>query len=491
MSNGVMMQFFQWYTPADGGLWRELADSAKSLADQGFTALWLPPAGKGASGPHSVGYDSYDLFDLGEFDQKGAAATKYGTKEQYLAAVRAAQGEGLQVYADVVFNHKDGGDEKELVWVQAVDREDRNRPLGDWFPMHAWTQFNFEKRGGRYSRMRWFWWCFDALSYNADTGDQNTIFRLKDKTFSTEVSPEHGNYDYLMANDLDTGAEFVQGELRYWGEWFLEMTGVDGFRLDACKHIRAGFFREWLGHLRGKYGRELFTVGEYWSNDVNDLNRYLASVGGSMSLFDVPLHDRFYRASRMNGDFDMRTLLDNTLVQSNPLKAVTFVDNHDTQPCQALQSPVEDWFKPLAYALILLRREGYPCVFYADYHGTQYYEQHNDRCFEANITMGRHRWLIDKFLWARKAYGYGDQRDYFDHWDTVGWTRFGDAAHPGAMAVLMSDGWFEGSKWMDAGRPNAWFHDHTGHIPDRIQANADGWANFRCPARSVSVWLQE
>ena len=33
---------------------------------------------------------------------------------------------------------------------------------------------------------------------------------------------------------------------------------------------------------------------------------------------------------------------------------------------------VEPWFKPLAYALILLRREGYPCIFYADYYGAEY-----------------------------------------------------------------------------------------------------------------------
>ena len=34
-----------------------------------------------------------------------------------------------------------------------------------------------------------------------------------------------------------------------------------------------------------------------------------------------------------------------------------------------MESFVEDWFKPMAYALILLRREGYPCVFYGDYKG--------------------------------------------------------------------------------------------------------------------------
>ena len=43
--------------------------------------------------------------------------------------------------------------------------------------------------------------------------------------------------------------------------------------------------------------------------------------------------------------------------------------NHDTQPYQALEAPIEPFFKPLAYALILLRFDGYPCIFYGDLYG--------------------------------------------------------------------------------------------------------------------------
>ena len=51
------------------------------------------------------------------------------------------------------------------------------------------------------------------------------------------------------------------------------------------------------------------------------------------------------------------------------MNVVTFVDNHDSQPNESLESWVEDWFKQSAYALILLREDGYPCVFYGDYFG--------------------------------------------------------------------------------------------------------------------------
>ena len=58
----------------------------------------------------------------------------------------------------------------------------------------------------------------------------------------------------------------------------------------------------------------------------------------------------------------MRRLLDNTLTICSPQHAVTFVDNHDSQPGGSLASEVKDWFKPLAYALILLMKEGYPVI---------------------------------------------------------------------------------------------------------------------------------
>lgn len=71
---------FHWYYPDGGQLWGEVASKAGSLADMGITDVWLPPAGKGATGGYSVGYDAYHLFDLGEFDQEGTIATKYGDR---------------------------------------------------------------------------------------------------------------------------------------------------------------------------------------------------------------------------------------------------------------------------------------------------------------------------------------------------------------------------------------------------------------------------
>jgi alpha-amylase len=487
-TNGVIMQYFQWYTPADGSLWRELAARAHELAVAGFTSVWIPPCSKGSGGASDVGYGQYDLFDLGEFNQKGSTRTKYGTRDELIAAIRAVQESGMQVYADVVFNHKDGADETEEVWAQEVDWEDRNRTTNDWEKILAWTKFTFPGRRTTYSEMQWRWWCFDSLSYNEARHDDKHLYRLKERGFETEVSHEHGNYDYLLANDLDMGVERVRDELLYWGRWFIETTGVDGFRCDAVKHIRSTWFPVWLAHVREHFQQEFFAVGEYWSQDIKDLRDYISASGGCMSLFDVPLHYQFHRASRAGSSFDMRTIFDNTLVKEQPSLAVTFVENHDSQPCQSLESTVEPWFKPLAYALILLRREGYPCVFYGDYYGAEYSD---DKCRGGEpVTLYSHRWMIDRFLEARAAHGYGEQEDYFDHPNTVGWTRLGDDEHTGAMAVLMSTG-ADGNKWMNVGRQSATFLDLTGQVKERVVTNQDGWGNFLCKGGKVSVWLEE
>jgi alpha-amylase len=49
---------------------------------------------------------SYDIWDLGEFDQKGAQRTKWGTKDELLSAIKTATEKGIICYIDAVMNHK-------------------------------------------------------------------------------------------------------------------------------------------------------------------------------------------------------------------------------------------------------------------------------------------------------------------------------------------------------------------------------------------------
>src|SRR5206468_1208976 len=118
---------------------------------------------------------------------------------------------------------------------------------------------------------------------------------------------------------------------------------------------------------------DLFAVGEYWAPDnIPVMLRYIDTMDGKIALFDAGLHKNLYRASIEGRDFNLACMFNDTIVATRPVHAVTIAGNHDTQPLQLLESPIEEWFKPSAYALILLREQGYPCVFYPDLFGAKY-----------------------------------------------------------------------------------------------------------------------
>ena len=140
MANHTMMQYFEWYLPENGLHWRRCAAQAGRLEEAGIDMVWLPPAYKGAAGAKSVGYDVYDMYDLGEFDQKGSVRTKYGTRDEYLAAVRGLQQQGIQVLADIVLNHRMGADGTEVVVADETLSTDRNQEISPDRTITAWTQ---------------------------------------------------------------------------------------------------------------------------------------------------------------------------------------------------------------------------------------------------------------------------------------------------------------------------------------------------------------
>lgn len=491
MSNGTMFQFFHWYSPGEGKLWKEVAEKAAHLAALGVTSVWLPPAYKANGGGYSVGYDVYDLYDLGEFDQKGTIATKYGTKDEYLHAIAELQKNGIQALADIVLNHKAGGDETEVVNAVKMDPGNRLVPISDPYEIEAFTKFYFPGRKGKYSEFIWDHQCFSGVDFDNRNGE-TAIFNILQEwghDWDEVIDTEKGNYDYLMYNDIEFRNPALREELDRWGKWYVENTGIDGFRLDAVKHISPRFYAEWLSRLREDTGKELFTVGEYWAPGfVHLLLKYLEATHDAMSLFDSSLHHNLHRASKMGNNYDMRTILDNTLVKARPDKAVTLVENHDTQPLQSLEAPVDPWFKPIAYALILLRYDGFPCVFYPDLFGS-IYKDHGRDGYEYEIFLN----IVDgleTMMKVRKDHAYGMQRDYFDHANCIGWTREGDDEHAGC-AVVLSNG-DAGTKRMEMGGRYAGktFIDALGKRPEKIKIGKDGWAEFLCPPGGVSVWLQ-
>ena len=480
--NDCMMQYFEWYLPSNSTLWRKAQKDGTYLANLGINYVWFPPAYKGASGTNDVGYGVYDLYDLGEFNQKGAIPTKYGTKEEYLNAIKILKENNIKVLADIVLNHKMGADEVEEVLAVQDDENNRNVSLTNFIPIKAWTKYTFPGRGDIYSDFKWDWTHFHGIDWD-ENSKKASIYKFYGKKWDIDVDKEKGNFDYLMGADIDMNNIDVLKELIKWGKWYYLLTKIDGFRLDAVKHIRADFFPKWLKEIEEECNdnKPIFTIGEYWSIDIDVLNKYIEKTSRKIRLFDVPLHYNMYKASMGNGEFNLSEIFDGTLVKDNPDLAITFVDNHDTEPGQALDSWILDWFKPHCYSLILLRNEGIPCVFYGDYYGIP----------EKNISAKNE--LLDKLLKVRKYFAYGEQEDYLVSEDVIGFVRKGDYEHSDSgIAVVMSDK-EAGSVKMNLGRmnSNAVFYDCLGNIKDKVYIDQNGDGIFSCKDGSVSVWIKD
>ncbi|MDO5714662.1 MAG: alpha-amylase [Tissierellia bacterium] len=471
--NDIMLQGFEWYMNDCDNYWKWLSNEAKRLSSLGFNSIWIPPFCK-ATSVFDTGYGIYDLYDLGEFDQKGDIRTKYGTKEDLLDAIDTCHKENLLVFGDFVLNHKAGGDFTEECMAVKVDPNNREKELEEPKNILGWTGFNFPGRNKKYSPFIWHFQHFSGVNYDDKTKDTGIYKILKgDRDWNQGVSHEYGNYDYLMFSDIDHSDPDVKEEIFRWTDWVLEETGIDGIRFDALKHMDQSFIKELVEYIKEKK-KDYYLFGEYWENNPDIFGEYLFHVNYEIDLFDVALHFHFVEAGK-NQNYDLRNIFQHTLVKEHPLKAVTFVDNHDTQPGQALESTVADWFKPLAYGLILLRKDGYPCVFYGDLYGV-----------DGDFPMNSHCLWIEKLMKLRKKYALGEEIDYFVDPKCIGWIR----KKEDILAVVLSTGDSKGIE-MDCGKEYAGkkFIDALDQCKEPIFANDQGKAVFYAPQRGMSAWI--
>ncbi len=481
MENGILFQAFEWYLADDGNYYKAMIEKLDELKEIGITAIYLPPVYK-ATSTKDTGYGAYDLYDLGEFDQKGSIRTKYGRKDELKKLISEIHKREMSVYADAVLNHKAGGDKTEKFMAIMVDKNDRNREVSDPIEIEGWTGFNFPARGDKYSDFKWNFNHFSGVDYDNLTG-KSAIYRIigENKGWNLGVSSERGNFDYLMFADLDLAHPEVKKELKKWALWFIQELNIDGFRLDALKHMDQVFINELINFIEEKVAKDFYILGEYWINDLDINNKFLEEIDYRADLFDVSLHYNLNNASKMGSDYDLRKIFDNTLVKHHPLTAVTFVDNHDSQPGESLESFIEAWFKEIAYGLILLRKDGYPCIFYGDYYGTG-----------GKYPQDGFKERISKLAKIRKSFAYGDQDDYFHSSTSIGWVRHGNKKHPNKCAVVISIGdkdtirMFVGKE--EEGKT---YYDYTSNNKGQVTIDKDGFGNFLVSPGSISVWLEE
>ncbi|KAF8442339.1 glycoside hydrolase family 13 protein [Boletus edulis BED1] len=474
--NPAMIQFFTWDAQhPDMSWWKHFKTELPRLAELGFTQAWLPPPNKGMNGK----------WDLGEFDQKGTIPTRWGTREELSQACSAARQDNVGVIIDAVLNHKIGADRPETFSAVRVDPENRVRDLEQEREIRGWTAFDFPGRQGKYSGMKWTHKHFTGLDWD-DLTQTNGIYRISSKQWSTRVDTELGNYDYLLGVDIDHGHPAVRDDLHAWGSWILDVMSGSGFRLDAIKHIDRNFLLEFIQRARGAPNRErLFVVAEYWTAKL--LLPSIRAFRGQAAFFDVPLHENFHQASKSGSSYDLRRILDKSLVAIRPGDAVTFVDNHEVmqQIGQSLESWVGTNFKVQAYALILLRCDGFPCVFYGDLYP-------NQECFD-EATSDK----IIRLLTARKMFAYGPLKDYFLYRNCIGFVRMGDSEHAGCVVVMSNESPALGKMTSPIIRMNvgpcgrsAVFRGFL-DTSRRVAVDSKGWGDFYCSRNAVEVWIKD
>jgi len=309
-----MMQGFYWDVPAGGNWWNTMKNEAYGLrymaGGKGINRIWFPPVSKSAGGGYSMGYDPYDYYDLGQYNQHGTTETRFGSQAELKAAIAQFKSYGISCMADIVLNHRSGA------------ASEHNPKTGG----NTWTDFSGVQSG----KAGWHW---DSFHPNNHCGGDSDVF---------------GGFP-----DVCYVAGSAHNDMRGWMDWLTDSSnaGFDSWRFDYVKGIHPWVVKNM------KTTR--YAIGEYWDANVNTLDWW--ANASEASVFDFATYYQLKDiCNNTGGGGYLPNLLDasKTYVNKNHWKAVTFVGNHDTDEIYT--------DKMLAYAFILTFK-GYPCIFWKDY----------------------------------------------------------------------------------------------------------------------------
>ena len=443
---GVMLQAFYWDCPRiekkEFKWWKHVSKQIPALAEVGFTSLWLPPVHKAANlGGFSMGYDPYDYYDLGEFDQKGTVSTWFGTKQELLNLIETVHSHGLSLIADVVINHNSGADESEVNPLTGQERWTLFKPKSETFPRN--------------------WECFHPSMY--ESWDEGTFGDMPDLS--------HRN-------------PYVYAEILKMTRWLIEEIGFDGFRYDYVKGYGANTITAIQEYRYMRDGKPFspYGVAEFWG-DAQSIEHWvdLANFSNTnpVDAFDFPLRELLKTLCDRYG-FSLRELATGeTVLRKQPQTAVTFVENHDLR--DEGRPIIND--KLLAYSYILTH-EGYPCVFWQDY-------------FSYNLALEGSPNGIAALVRAHEKYAGGNTQTLWLDDNLYIMQRTGFEDKPGLIYVLNNygDNWrgsLVSTKWINASfEPVAWWSKTDMARPIDQATDRDGRAHFYAAPRGYAVYASK
>ncbi|MDY7077378.1 MAG: alpha-amylase family glycosyl hydrolase [Chloroflexota bacterium] len=283
--------------------------------DLSVTGIWLMPVAQSPS------YHGYDVVDYYQVDDE------YGTNEDFLRLMEEAHARGIHVIVDLVLNHTSS----QHPWFQeALDPASDRR---DWY---VWADGQPEGQGWHASASGYYYGYF---------------------------------WDQMPDLNYDTPAvtEAMQDVIRFW----LEDMGVDGFRLDAIKHLvedgrvieNTPATHAWLQEFHTFYkavNPDALTVGEVWST-TDDVVEY---VGSEVDLaFEFDLANALLESAVGGRKASVERRQQLVIDTYPPGQFATFLANHDQNRARSRLSNDEQ--AKLA-ATLQLTFPGVPFVYYGE-----------------------------------------------------------------------------------------------------------------------------
>jgi alpha-amylase len=307
-SADVMMQGFYWDVTPGGVWWNTLNTKLDDWKAAGINTIWLPVVSKAQSGQYSMGYDPFDYFDFGQYDQHGTVETRFGSYTELKSLIGNAKGKGFKLIADIVLNHNSGGDLE----------------YSPYSKVSYYTRFS--PKSGKFNRT------FEDFHPNAlHTADEGSFGQFPD------LCHDRANVQDWLYNRPDGVGKFYRDSL-----------GFDGWRFDYVKGFSPVVVKAWNAAVGG------ISIGEYYDGDIKLVSAWVAAANSS--AFDFPLY------FAMDAAFDNQNMLEldgKGLMSVNPSNAYTFVSNHDTE-----EISMANRLKAYAY---ILTSQGHPVIFYSDY----------------------------------------------------------------------------------------------------------------------------
>ena len=165
--------------------------------------------------------------------------------------------------------------------------------------------------------------------------------------------------------DLNTENPAVRSYLIDWALWLIDQTGVDGFRVDAARHLPKDFLHAWTTAIRAKHPA-FWLLGEVYSSGYRYQSGFLDAGLDAVTDFGTYDNVRIGLDPRGNlGQLAASPALAADLGPGREDARALFIDNHDVPRFVGRESPDAATMARLEQALVyLFTMPGTPVLYY-------------------------------------------------------------------------------------------------------------------------------